>query len=412
MKTARIKSIVPSRWRRGLHLSTFALVTAWLALSPKAGAVCEQGCDLTNGNTFLGDGALSANTTGVENTATGAGALGFNDMGNDNTASGFSALHNNTTGSDNTAIGGGALSRNTTANSNTATGAGALELNTTGYRNTAFGYAALTHNVSGFGNTANGFRALYQNTGSNNIGLGFNAGSNLTTGDGNVCIGFNVLGVRGESNSTRISNIYSSLASARPVYINSDNKIGTLVSSRRFKEEIKPMDKASDAILELKPVTFRYRKEIEPNGAMMFGLIAEDVAKVDPDLVTRNEKGEPETVRYEAVNVMLLNEFLKEHRTMQEQGRRIEERGRIIAQHEAEIRALASQLQKVSDEVESLKSDPRVVAQTVNDQSKTNNNFTSTSGSESGGGVFSSETLACSLSDLESRKVDQWQRTN
>ena len=113
------------------------------------------------------------------------------------------------------------------------------------------------------------------------------------------------------------------------------------------------MDDSSEAILGLKPVTFRYKKEIEPNGAIMFGLIAEDVEKVDPDLVTRNEKGEPETVRYEAVNAMLLNEFLKEHRKVEEQGHRMEERGRTIAQHEAEIRALASQLQKVSDEVQS-----------------------------------------------------------
>ncbi len=119
------------------------------------------------------------------------------------------------------------------------------------------------------------------------------------------------MGVGGESNTTRISNIYSSVASARPVYINSDNKIGTLVSSRRFKEKIKPMDESSEAILALKPVSFRYKKEIEPNGGIMFGLIAEDVEKVDPDLVTRNDKGEAETVRYEAVNAMLLMSFSK-----------------------------------------------------------------------------------------------------
>ena len=338
-------------WRRGVHLSALALVIVWLALSPQAGAVCEQGCDLTLGNTFLGEGALSANTTGVNNTATGATALLNNTTGNDNTASGFDALLNNTTGSDNTAIGAYALTRNTTANSNTATGAFALTANTTGYRNTAVGNDALSRNVTGFGNTATGFRALYQNTGSNNIGLGFNAGNNLTSGDGNVCIGYNVVGVRGESNTTRISNIYYSVASARPVYINSDNKIGTLVSSRRFKEEIKPMDKASEAILGLKPVTFHYKKEIEPNGATMFGLIAEDVEKVDPDLVTRNEKGEPETVRYEAVNTMLLNEFLKQHRTVEEQDRTMEEQDRIIARQEAEVRALASQLQMLTDEL-------------------------------------------------------------
>jgi Chaperone of endosialidase len=360
MKTPHIKSIVWSPWRRGFLLLAVALPC--LALLPQAGAVCEQGCDLSNGNTFLGIDALSVNTTGTENTATGYNALLNNSEGSNNTASGSGALTNNTTGSDNTAIGAFALFRNTTANSNTATGTFALWRNTTGYRNVAEGYNALSRNGTGHGNTAIGFEALSQNNGSNNIGLGFNAGNNLTTGSGNVCIGYNVVGVAGESNTTRINNIYFSLASARPVYINSDNKLGTLVSSRRFKEEIKPMDKASEAILALKPVSFRYKKEIEPGGAVMFGLIAEDVEKVDPDLVTRNEKGEPETVRYEAVNAMLLNEFLKDHRTVEEQDRRIEERGRTIAQQETQIRALASQLQKVSDELELIKSESRVAA--------------------------------------------------
>jgi hypothetical protein len=145
------------------------------------------------------------------------------------------------------------------------------------------------------------------------------------------------------------------------LYINSDGKLGTLVSSRRFKEEIKPMDNASEAILPLKPVSFRYKKEIEPSGALMFGLIAEDVEKVAPDLVTRNAKGEVETVRYEAVNAMLLNEFLKEHRKVEEQSRMTEERGRTIETQEAEIRALTSQLQKVSDQLDSIKAAPKLV---------------------------------------------------
>ena len=330
--------------RRRLHLSALALVTAWLAFSPQAGAACEQGCD-TNANTFLGDGALANTTTGMENTATGAGALGLDTTGSRNTATGSGALQNNTTGSDNTAVGIGALSRNTTANSNTATGAGALNRNTTGYRNTAIGDAALSSNTIGHNNTAVGYQALYHSTGSNNTALGFNAGYKLVDGDNNICIGANLFGVDGESNTTRIANIYFSSASGRPVYINSDGKLGTLVSSRRFKEEIKPMDNASEAILSLKPVSFRYKKGIEPGGALMFGLIAEDVEKVDPDLVTRNDKGEVETVRYDAVNAMLLNEFLKEHRKVEEQGRMTEERGRTIEKQEAEIRALTSQLQ-------------------------------------------------------------------
>jgi len=353
------KSIGWSPLRSGFLLITLAL--ACFALSPQARAVCEEGCD-TNANTFLGDGALANTTTGAENTATGAGALGLNTAGSRNTASGSGALQNNTTGSDNTAIGFATLSRNTTANSNTATGADALNGNTTGYRNTAVGYAALLSNTIGHGNTAIGYQALYHNTGSNNVGLGFNAGYKLTDGDGNICIGSNLFGVAGESNTTRIGNIYFSLASGRAVYINSDGKLGTLVSSRRFKEEIKPMDKASEAILALKPVSFRYKKEIESSGALMFGLIAEDVEKVDPELVTRNEKGEAETVRYEAVNAMLLNEFLKEHRKVEEQSSRMERRDRTIERQEAEIRGLTSQLQKVSDQLDSIKSVPRVVA--------------------------------------------------
>jgi hypothetical protein len=171
--------------------------------------------------------------------------------------------------------------------------------------------------------------------------LGSQAGINLTTGSGNVCIGAGVPGVAGESNTTRIRNVYASVASGRVVYVNSDNKIGTLVSSRRFKDEIKPMDKASEAILALKPVTFHYKKEIEPNSAIMFGLIAEEVERADPDLVTRNDKGEAETVRYEAVNAMLLNEFLKEHR-------KVEEQDATIAKQQKQIEALATGFQKVS----------------------------------------------------------------
>jgi hypothetical protein len=355
-------SINRSVWRRGLHLSALTLVAASLALLPQARAVCQQGCDLTLGNTFLGDGVLVNNTTGNFNTAVGASALTNNTTGHNNTANGYLALTNNTTANYNTANGALALYSNTTGYQNTANGASALSRNNTGNRNVAGGYTALYSNLDGNFNTAVGFQALYLNgVGSNNVALGFNAGSNLTNGSSNVCIGYNVVGVGGESNTTRISNIYFSAASGRAVYINSDNKIGTLVSSRRYKDEIKPMDKASEAILALKPVTFRYKKQIEPHGALMFGLVAEDVEKVDPDLVTYNDKGQPETVRYEAVNAMLLNEFLKEHRKMEEQGRRMEKQDRTIAQQETEIRALATQLQKVSNEIELIKAAPRVV---------------------------------------------------
>ena len=374
-----------------------ALTLGCFGLSPQARAVCQEGC-LTNDNTVLGDDALGSNTTGSTNTAIGSGALQSNTIGNENTANGFDALSHNTTGyantaigvntlgantigHSNTAIGWWALSQNTAAGrDNTATGKTSLYLNTTGYRNTANGESALFENVSGTNNTAVGYIALYSNTGSSNVALGVNAGVQLTTGNGNVCLGAFVSGVAGESNTTRIRNVYSSVASDRAVYVTADNKIGTLVSSRRFKEEIKPMDKASEAILALKPVTFRYKKEIESNGSIMFGLIAEDVEKADPDLVTRDEKGQAETVRYEAVNTMLLNEFLKEHRKVADQSSQIaaqdckiqkleaavavQQKGfeSQIAALTAALKAQAAQIQNVSDQLKTEAVAPRVVA--------------------------------------------------
>jgi len=202
--------------------------------------------------------------------------------------------------------------------------------------------------------------------------LGFNAGSTLTTGSGNVCLGAGVTGVAGESNTTRIRNVYASIASARAVYVNADNKIGTLASSRRFKDEIKPMDKASETILALKPVTFRYKQEFDPGRTPMFGLVAEEVEKVNPDLVTRNDKGEVETVRYDAVNAMLLNEFLKEHSAFLKEQRKVEEQDATIArlkqdfhsklaEQENQIKALTSGLQKVNNQLELSKPAPQTV---------------------------------------------------
>jgi uncharacterized coiled-coil protein SlyX len=303
-------------------------------------------------NTASGASALEDNTTGYGNTANGSFALFRNTTGINNTANGTSALVSNTTGNNNTASGGFALEENTNGFQNTATGWQALQNNRAGSRNTANGYHALWSNNIGTNNTAEGFQALYHNTGSNNVGLGFNAGTNLTTGSGNVCIGYNVLGVAGESNTTRIKNVYTSMASGRAVYVNSDNKIGTLVSSRRFKDEIKPMDTASEAILALEPVTFRYKKEIEPDGAIMFGLIAEEVEQVDPDLVTRNEKGEAEAVRYEAVNAMLLNEFLKEHRKVQELEATVAQQRKGMDVLTVQLKEQAAQIQNVSAQVQ------------------------------------------------------------
>jgi hypothetical protein len=163
------------------------------------------------------------------------------------------------------------------------------------------------------------------------------------------------LGVPGESNTTRIRNIYGSPVSGLVVHVDSTGKLGILSSSQRYKEKIQPMDKASEAILALKPVSFRYKKSLDPERIPQFGLVAEQVAKVNPDLVVRDEKGKPETVRYEAVNAMLLNEFLKEHRTVQEQQKEIDALN-------AELKEQRSLIQKVSAQLELSKAAPQTVA--------------------------------------------------
>jgi hypothetical protein len=289
------------------------------------------------------------------NTATGNGALTNVTTSGGNSAIGFNALHDDTIGFGNTAVGAEALGKNTAIGTgsghyNTATGQAALLKNTVGSFNTADGRGALVFNTTGDRNSACGDDALGRNTtGSDNVGIGHFAGVALTTGDGNVCIGAHVPGVAGEGNTTRIRNVYSSLASLRAVYVDADNKIGTVMSSRRFKDEIKPMEKASETILALKPVTFRYKKEIDVNGTKQFGLVAEEGEKVNPELVTRDENGDPETVRYDAVNAMLLNEFLKEHRKVEQLTKDFESK---LAEQQTQIQQLTAGLQKVSAQLE------------------------------------------------------------
>ena len=304
-------------------------------------------------NTASGAGALLSNTAD-ENTAIGAGALLSNTEGSFNTANGAFALFSNTTGDFNTATGFQALFGNTTGSINTATGYWALQGNTNGTNNTATGVLALANNTEGDANTATGYRALHDNTtGIQNTAIGYYAGHDIT-GDGNVCIGTYVFGAAGVDNTTWIRNVYDSVATARAVYVNSSNKIGTLSSSRRYKEEIRPMAEASEAILALRPMTFRYKKDIDPTRSRSFGLIAEEVAEVDPDLVTPDRNGKPETVRYEAVNAMLLNEFLKEHRKNEEQEA-------TIARQQKQIDALTAGLQKVSAQLKASKPASQVV---------------------------------------------------
>jgi hypothetical protein len=314
------------------------------------------------GNTAEGDEALfSLTSTGAANTAIGFHALFFTTTGDDNTATGFTALNFNTTGSNNTATGYHALFSNQTGRSNTATGHNALDDNTSGDQNTATGAGALERNGTGSQNTVYGYAALSNNTtGVDNIALGFAGGSRLTTGSQNIDIGN--IGTAGESGTIRIGDITQTrtfIAGIRgvavtgsPIAIDSSGQLGVVPSSQRFKEDIKPMDQRSEAILALKPVSFHYTKDIDPNGTRQFGLVAEEVEKVNPDLVLHEADGKVYTVRYEAVNAMLLNEFLKAHRRMEEQDA-------IIARQQKQIDALTAGLDKVSAQVDLTRSAPQ-----------------------------------------------------
>jgi hypothetical protein len=338
------------RWRRGFVLIAFIL--ACFALSPQARATCQEGC-LTNDNTVLGDDAL------------------LNNIGSANTATGFQALFSNTTGIENTAVGWRALQGNTIGVANTAVGTNALQGGGIGSGNTGLGESTLGNYSTASRNTAVGLEALiFFSSGNSNIAVGDSAGANLTTGDNNIDIGN--LGVAAESNTIRIgtqriqkttfiAGIAGAAVIGRPVMINGNGQLGTPPCSARYKDEIKPMDAASEVILALKPVTFRYKKEIDADRTPQFGLIAEDVEKVNPALVARDEQGKPYTVRYEAVNAMLLNEFLKEHRKGEQQDRKIEEQEKRIDALTAQLKEQAALIQKVSDKVELNKPDPQMV---------------------------------------------------
>ena len=269
------------------------------------------------------------------------------------------ALFSNTIGSNNTANGGAALQSNTTASNNTADGTFALFENTTGAKNTAAGVDALENNTKG----------------GSNVAVGYLAGQNLTTGSNNIDIGANVTGTAGEANTIRvgkqgtqkatfIAGIAGTAVTGSTVIVNSTGKLGVASSSARFKDQIKPMDKASNAILALKPITFRYKEEVDPDRAPQFGLVAEEVEKVDPELVVHDEEGKPFTVRYEAVNAMLLNEFLKEHRRVDElQAAGIAER-KEIAELNQQLKAQAAAIQKMRAQFRLSKSTSQTVAET------------------------------------------------
>src|SRR6266853_699578 len=334
------------------------LVLACFALSPTARSTCQEGC-LSSNNTTLGDDALLDLTTGTDNTA-----LGFN------------ALLSDTTGTHNTAVGSSALYANQGSN-NCAIGAAALGANTTN---------------SGSNNTAVGMDALFLTSGSNNTAIGASAGDSIQAGNDNIFIGFTAgemvqggshnieiahhgtpgdiatirIGTKKNQKNTYIAGITGvTVAGGVGVIVDASGHLGTVTSSARFKDNVRPMDKASEAILALQPVTFRYKRDLDPEGIPQFGLVAEQVEKVNPDLVARDKDGKLMTVRYEAVNAMLLNEFLKEHRKVGEQQATIVELKSVIAQEQKEIKALAASLeaqaaaiQKVSTQLEINKTSP------------------------------------------------------
>jgi trimeric autotransporter adhesin len=387
-------------------ITTFTVTGFSQLAHAQCGGICNGDCNAGWGidalssnidgmyNAAFGCTALQHNTSGNSNTATGAGALEFNN-GNGNTAAGTDALATNTSGNSNTASGMNALFTNVTGSFNTANGRGALYKNNTGSDNTADGYQALFSNTGSFNaadgdialyknttggdNTASGYSALYNNTtGNGNIAIGAAAGYNLTTGSNNIDIGN--FGVAGESGTIRIgalstqTNTYIAgvngvtVAGGVHVVIDSTGHLGSIVSSKRFKENVQPMNETSEAIFSLQPVTFRYKKELDPQGIRQFGLVAEEVERVNPDLVARDNQGRPYSVRYEAVNAMLLNEFLKARHTIVDQKKKLETLETTVARQQigieiltAKLKEQAAQIQKVSAQFEMNRSKSKVV---------------------------------------------------
>ena len=329
------------------------------------GAAALENNTIAEENTAVGAFALSSNTEGDFNAACGAFALQVNTTGERNTATGDSAMFSNTTGSRNTASGNAALGRNTTGNDNTAIGQAAMFSNVTGISNVAVGANALRDGAGGSENTAVGISALHDATGGFNTAIGGIAGANVTTGQFNtiigdiaglfvttasntICIGGSGINVSGTCQIGHIRGVQTVNNDALNVVVDSAGQLGTVSSSGRFKKDVKPMDQASEAVLALKPVTFHYKSD--KTNRPEFGLIAEDVAKVNPNLVVRQD-GQIYTVRYEAVNAMLLNEFLKAHQKLEAQDATIADLKSTVAKQQKGMEALTAQVQKVSAQI-------------------------------------------------------------
>ena len=313
-------------------------------------------------NIFVGQRSGNFTMTGSANTAAGVLALSSNTTGFNNTASGFSVLEFNTTGSYNTAIGAQALAFNTTGVANTASGADVLLRNTTGTENTASGSGALESNRTGNQNTAIGVGALSQIfSGGGNTAIGVNAGA-LSTGSNNIYLGSAVFGGPGESNAMYLGNttlqtktviagirgITTGAANAIPVVIDSNGQLGTVSSSIRFKEDIHEMGDVSRRLMMLRPVTFRYTQAYRDGAKpIQYGLIAEEVAEVFPELAVRGADGQVETVHYETLNVLLLNELQKQQAHLDEQSEELKKQERNVAEQAQRIDEMERMLREL-----------------------------------------------------------------
>jgi hypothetical protein len=298
-------------------------------------------------NTATGHTALLFNTTGFGNTAAGVSALRFNTTGSGNTASGYTALGNNVTGYSNTASGEFALASNTSGSFNTASGALALVNNTTGSRNTATGDVALAGNTTGSANTAVGNVALLGNTeGDRNVAIGYRAGFNVTGAnrDDNIFISNEGtatdsnrirIGTQGNQDGTFIAGIHGTTVTGSTVLVTADGQLGVASSSAIFKEEVEELGEIGERLATLRPVTFRYRSEILPEGGPQIGLIAEEVAEIFPELVTRDAEGRPFGVRYDLLSVLSLAELQHQVAINRAQGEELAEQRRELAQLDA-----------------------------------------------------------------------------
>jgi len=302
-------------------------------------------------NTSTGYKSFNSNTTGTDNTSDGYNTLFSNTTGSRNTASGSQSLFANVTGSDNTALGYGALAAMVSGAQNTAAGGFSLTKNSDGSSNSAFGYGALYQNASGSENIAIGNFAGYFNLGSGNILIG-------NMGEGNKNENDTIrIGTPGTQTSIFVAGIHGvTSATGTAVLVDKNGQLATQTSSRRFKTDVEDMGAASEVLLSLQPVCFHYKPEIDPEKVPQFGLIAEDVAKVDPNLIVRDNDGQPYSVRYEAVNAMLLNEFLKQHHKMDEQSSTIAAQEKTMKSQETELEEQKATITKLQKQLEAISS--------------------------------------------------------